>query len=219
MKTAEEIYAEYRIMPSLQLHQLRVAAIAKRICGNLKHSANENEVLLACLFHDMGNIIKSDLRYFSEFVEPEGLEYWQRVKNDFVEKYGSDHHHANVAIAREIGLPARSIELIGNIGFSQLRKVAADDALDRKIVQYADIRVGPHGILSLRERLYEGRERYTETRNGRAYYETDTEFQQLLSAAEELERQVMALSTITAADITDAAIAPSIEQLRERAVA
>ena len=57
----------------------------------------------------MGNIIKSDLTVFPEFREPEGLDYWQNVKDDYVKKYGTDHHAANAIIAREIGLVDRVV--------------------------------------------------------------------------------------------------------------
>ena len=78
-----EIYRKYRIPPQLQLHQLRVASIAKYICDNLKVPVDIEEVVSADLLHDMGNIIKFDLSLFPEYLEPEGLEYWQGVKNDF----------------------------------------------------------------------------------------------------------------------------------------
>src|SRR3989344_8748672 len=103
MKTPREIYSAYKIMPSLQLHQLRVAAVAKLLCEGCTKPINEHDVILACLFHDMGNIIKSELSYFPDFTEPEGVEYWERVKADFVEAYGTDSHTANIAIAKEIG--------------------------------------------------------------------------------------------------------------------
>jgi len=219
MKTLQEIYAEYNVMPSLQLHQLRVAAVAKIICDNLGKSLDERTVVLACLFHDMGNIIKADLVYFPEFVEPKGLEYWERIKAEFVAKYGTNHHAANVAIAREIGLPNASITLIDSISFSQLAEVVADDSYERKVMQYADIRVGPHGVLSLKERLLEGKERYRATRTERPYYETDKELEHLARAAEQLEQQVFAKARITPEGITDKAIESIIEELREYPIA
>jgi len=86
MKSPKEIYREYRLMPSLSLHQLRVAAVAKLICDSFKERIDTNNVVLACLYHDMGNIIKFDLNYFPEFTKPEGLEYWQKIKEDYIKK-------------------------------------------------------------------------------------------------------------------------------------
>ena len=41
-------------MPGLQLHQLRVAAVGKLICEHLKKPVRTKDVVVACLFHDMG---------------------------------------------------------------------------------------------------------------------------------------------------------------------
>src|SRR3989338_9708360 len=126
MKTPSGIYAEYKIMPSLQLHQVRVAAVAQLICDNFQKPVSKNEVILACLFHDMGNIIKSDLTYFPEFIEPEGLTHWQGIKDGYVKRYGVDHHAANATIAREIGLSENACILIDGVGFSKLEDVLND---------------------------------------------------------------------------------------------
>ena len=125
MKTAQEIYEQYKIMPSLQLHQLRVAAVGTLLSSSAKKPVDGHNVILACLFHDMGNIIKSDLKYFPDFCEPEGVAYWEHVKQGYVEKYGSDHHAATVAIVREVGLPPRAVELIEGVGYSKLEAILA----------------------------------------------------------------------------------------------
>ncbi len=215
MKTPAEIYAEYKIMPILQLHQLRVAAVAKLICDSYEKSLDAESVMLACLFHDMGNIIKSDLKYFPDSTEPEGLAHWELVKKEFLKKYGSDHHGATAKIAKEIGLPDRVIELLSNIGYSNIGRIVSSDDLEQKIAEYADTRVGPHGVLSLKGRLAEGKERYQDTRMKRPYYETDEGFEKLAEAAHELERQVFGGATIAPDDITEAVITPDIEKLRE----
>lgn len=219
MRTAQDIYNEYKILPSLQLHQLRVAAVGKTICDASKQSLNAESVILAGLFHDMGNIIKSDLTYFPEFLEPEGFAYWNEVKESFVKKYGVDHHQANTAIAREIGIPAKSVDLIDTIGFSKVTEVVADPSIERKILQYADMRVGPHGILPLRQRLEEGRERYVKTRRPRTYHESGEEFERLSKTATTLEEQLFSDATLTPEDIHDEKIKGMIEELRKLSVA
>src|SRR3989338_7200834 len=125
MKTPREIYAAYNIMPSLQLHQLRVAAVAKLLCEHLKKSVRTKDVVVACLFHDMGNIVKFQLGDIPEFLEPEGLAYWEGVKAEFIEKYGREQHAANETIAREIGLSEDVISCILAINFSKIGEVVA----------------------------------------------------------------------------------------------
>ena len=218
MRTARAIYTDYKIIPSLQLHQLRVAAVAKLMCQGFKKPVDERVVVLACLFHDMGNIIKSDLKYFPEFIEPEGFEHWEKVKREFISKFGPKPHEANVAIAKKIGLPDSSVALIDSISFSKLAEVVADDSHERKIMQYADLRVGPHGILPLTDRIAEGRKRYNTTRTERSYYESDEGFGGLARAAEELEKQVFAGMRLKPEDVTDTSIAQLIEELWEYTV-
>jgi len=223
MKTARQLYTEYKIMPSLQLHQLRVAAVGKLVCDNFTPPAggaiNTHDVTLACLFHDMGNIIKSELSYFPEFLEPQGLVYWQGVKDEYVKKYGADHRAANTAIAQEIGLPQGAYELFAGLGFSKLEKILLDASSEQKICEYADLRVGPHGVLPLIERLLEGRERYLETSKKRLHYASEDSFRKLSESAKKLEEQVLSNTSLAPDDISDAAIQNSIEELQNYSVA
>src|SRR3954471_17109842 len=114
MEKVSEIYSKYKIMPALQQHQLRVAAVAAIICDSLP-GIDKEAVITACLFHDMGNIIKSDLSYFPEFTKPEGIVYWGKVKQDYIRKYGRDEHTATIAIAKEIGLPEKVMNCLDAI--------------------------------------------------------------------------------------------------------
>ena len=219
MKTARQLYTEYKIMPSLQLHQLRVAAVGKLISEAFKGPIRSHDVILACLFHDMGNIIKSDLTYFPEFIEPEGLTHWQGIKDGYVKRYGVDHHAANATIAREIGLSENACILIDGVGFSKLEDVLNDASNERKVCEYADLRVGPHGVLLLIERLLEGRRRYLETNKKRPHYESEESFRKLSESAKKLEEQVLSHTSLAANDISDAAIQNSIEELQNYPVA
>lgn len=203
-------------MPALQLHQLRVAAVGKLICGNVTKPINGRDVILACLFHDMGNIVKFDLAYFPEFSEPKGLQYWKGIQEEYIAKYGSDQHGANEAIAKELGLPERSVTYIKNIRFSKITSALAGTSLERKICQYADLRVGPHGVLSMKERISEGRRRYSKGRNleGVAVLAEEI-FNALLCDARKLEAQIFANVRIKPADVTDDAIEEDVKRLRD----
>lgn len=188
-------------MPALGLHQLRVTAVAKTICDNFSESLNERDVLIACLFHDMGNIIKFDLNYFPEHLDPEGLEYWQSVKNDFLEKYGKDEYHATEAIAKEIGIPERAFSYLSAIGYSNLEDALHDASFERKICAYADMRATPYGVCSIEDRRLEGRKRYA----GRKDKEMSPERLRVLDdALRELERQIFKKAKIKPEDINEA---------------
>ncbi|MEK7133444.1 MAG: HD domain-containing protein [Patescibacteria group bacterium] len=207
MRTPREIYAQYRIMPSLQLHQLRVAAVAKLICDHATTPVNTQDVLLECLFHDIGNIVKFDLAYFPEFVQPEGSAYWESVKADFVKKYGNEQHAANAAIAREIGLSEHIVGMMDMSGFSHIGTIIERGPIELKICQYADLRVGPHGIVSLEERLRDFEKRYSA--------KNDSAYESAAHTGRELEEQVFSRTTIRPEDINDARVTPLIGELRE----
>lgn len=200
-------------MPALQLHQLRVAAAGKLVCDNSHESINERAIVLACLFHDMGNIIKSDLAMFPEFLEPEGHEYWQKVKDGYASKYGTDEHTATAAIARELRLPDGAIRCIEGIGFSKLVVTRDSGAYERKIAEYSDLRVGPRGVLPMRARIEEARKRYVGKHPDMPA--STKKFDGLVAAARDIERQIFVNAAIKPEDITDASIAPLIEQLWE----
>ncbi|HVU75878.1 MAG TPA: HD domain-containing protein, partial [Candidatus Paceibacterota bacterium] len=189
MRTVQDIYDAYRIMPALQLHQLRVAACAQQICDSLTADVAGETVVTACLFHDMANIIKSDLETFPDFLEPEGKAHWQIVKEEFIAKYGSDEHHAAIQICREVGIPEASITIIDHIGFSQMRETARLP-LEIQIGEYCDLRVGPHGVISMQARMDEATARY------RGRYSdiprAQEEYEVLVAAAYQIEQQIFA---------------------------
>lgn len=200
-------------MPNLQLHQLRVAAVGKIVCEHFSGDIDERSVVLACLFHDMGNIIKSDLSVFPEFLEPEGFDHWQRIKEMWITRYGHDEHAATNAIAKEIGLPENVRELIDETRFSRLEAARDGSSFESKILKYADLRAGPFGVLSMTDRLEEGRIRYSkkkgyDTPEGRAQYHRSAK------AAHDIERQLFERCSIRPEDITDESVDPLLGELR-----
>lgn len=210
MANIVDIYKQFKIMPQLQLHQFRVAAVAKQICDNFNHQIDEQSVVAACLLHDMGNIIKFDLTVFPDFTEPEGLDYWQSIKEEYLKKYKTqDEHPATLAIAGEIGVSDRVIELIGSVGFTHGPANAASEDYGRKICAYSDMRVGPHGVLSLEDRLIDGALRYT----GQKFKPGERQ-DEFAIALRKIESQLFLNAAIKPQDISDKSIEPIIESLK-----
>lgn len=209
--TIRDIYKKYQIMPTLQLHQLRVAAVGKIICGSIPDFKDANDVITTCLLHDMGNIIKFDLNYFPEFLQPEGLEYWQQVKDEYVEKYGKDEHHATQEIITELVSSNKVINYANQVGFSKLNETKKDESLAKKICAYSDMRVGPYGVISIQERVDDGRKRY-EGRKDKVI--GSDKFGELASALKEVEKQIFEVVTIRPEDITNELVDKMIEELR-----
>lgn len=214
MRTVIEIYKEYRLMSGLQMHQLRVAAVGA-LLARVTLGIHERDVILTCLFHDMGNIIKSQLDVFPEFLEPEGLAYWQKVKEEYVQKFGDDEHDASVAIARELALPAKVVEMIDTIGFSSISVVAATGSGEMQICEYADMRVGPHGIISLSDRAHDLKKRYSPGWSRDTYVERERSFEEKTTELAAMEKQLFADLKIKPEDINDKLALPIIEELRK----
>lgn len=200
-------------MPGLQIHQLRVTAVGKTICESLTIPIDTDAVVTACLFHDMGNIIKSELALFPEFLGEHDLAYWEAVKKEYMGKYGTNEHHATIEIARELGLTEKVIRLIDGVGFMNTESVRDGASYEQKIIEYSDLRVQPHGVSSLDERLEEGRKRY----EGRGHFDfpdNKNRYGELVAAIHEVERQIFSVSSIQPESITEASVQSAISELK-----
>ncbi|MBI2515240.1 HD domain-containing protein [Candidatus Wolfebacteria bacterium] len=209
-KKSLEIYEHYKIMLSLREHQMKVAAVAQQICKSREEKLNIAEVVSACLIHDMGNIIKFDLNYFPQFLEPQGLKYWNAVKQEFEKKYGKEEHRATLLIAKEIGVSKKTISYLSAIGFSKTTQNLSEKSFEKKICCYADQRVGPFSILSVEERLKEGRERYKDRKDKSI---ASTWFEIRSRDLKQLEEQIFKNSKIQPFDITDDSIKNYLREL------
>jgi hypothetical protein len=200
-----EIYKKYQIPPQLQLHQLRVASIGKYLCDNLKVPVDTKEVVSADLIHDMGNIIKFNLNLFPEYLEPEGFEYWQGVKNDFIEKYGNDEHVSTELIAGEITENKRILEILRHIGASRIDMVNSSNDIAYKIANYADDRISVNGVVSFESLVKERQDRNPNI--------TDSYFVELMEKIDINEKNIQKVCKIDLNDITDETISDIIGEL------
>ncbi len=208
----QKVYDTYRILPSLQLHMLRVASVAKCICESINVKVNTPQIIEACLLHDMGNILKFNMDLFPEFFQPEGKEYWQHIKDDFEHKYGTNEHEATLQIAKEIGVDKRVLELIDVFKFSLAKENYESHDLDRMICTYADMRVKPSGIVSLEERLLDGRKRFKI--NKRHLEENESFFNAMSLYLNNMEKEIFSQTLIQPFDINEKTTTPIIEDLR-----
>lgn len=169
----------------------------------------------------MGNILKFTFpppESLKEFFEEKGVEYWKRIQDDFREKYGEDEEVATMAIVRELDLAPTAIHILNQMGFDNVPRIHTNGPLELKIIEYADQRVGPHGVVSIRERLEEGRRRYA-GRVGHSYAESNDYFDVRVAALEAIEQELFFGSRARPTDIHDSSIAPIIEELWDYAIA
>jgi hypothetical protein len=214
MRNILDIYKEYKIMSNLQEHQFRVAAVGAVICNSLQCSVRREAVVEACLLHDMGNIIKFELGYFPEFLEPEGIAYWKEVQEMYFKKYGRNEHEATKLIAAELGVSQEILELIDSFGYTKVCSNTEVSEFEKKICCYADMRVGPYGVVSIEERNADGKKRYANDFKKLAD-DKRIAFDTCLS---NLEKQIFEQATIKPEEITDESISSYLVGLRDTLV-
>lgn len=210
-----KIYKNYQIMPFLQLHMLRVTAVAKLIAQNMKIPVDETSITCTCLLHDMGNIIKFNLSLFPQALEPEGYAYWKDVQNKYKSKYGNDEHSATYKIAAEIGVSQRVNDLLHKIGFSRSEEIYVSNDFDLKICAYADNRVSPQGIISLDQRLADGQKRFMVNKPNTFDLKF---FQKMQNFSKLVEAQIFEKCKIKPEAISDASVNPLLAQLRRTSI-
>lgn len=203
-----KLYEKYLIMKNLRQHMFRVAGVGRVICKNYRKVLDIESITTACLLHDMGNILKFKLGQFPESLEPEGLNYWEKVKIKFHDKYGDDEHMATQAIAGEIGVSSRVFELLKSVGFSNSEKNYQGDDIEKMICAYADQRVGPFGIISLDDRLLEGRKRF----GGKFDHDN---FMKMVGFLKKMEVKIFEECRLSPKAVDDRLVGKEIEILKE----
>jgi hypothetical protein len=207
-----QIYKDYKITQTLQLHQLRVAAVAQQVCDNLTVSVDTEIVITACLIHDMGNILKFVFTAPDEWFAPEGKVYWQQVQKEMAKKYKTtNEHELSLMIAKELKVKDQVLTCIESIDFGKTLQTVSGPTIEPKICDYADLRVNPYGVVSLDRRLDEGNKRYKKRPN---YWLTDDIRDKIVQACHDNEDYLFSVSKIKPTDITDESVAPIIEQLK-----
>jgi len=207
MPVVSDVYTQYKIMVNLQKHMFRVAGVAALICDHIpeeKHAElkiDRENILRACLLHDMANILKFKLDVFPEFLEPEGVDYWQNVKDGFAKKYGAKVHPATIQIVKELGCSERVVQLIDAVSFNQEKKNFESTDFGVKICAYSDMRVAPMSVVSLAERLDDGHKRYPTTSKA------DERFRYAMNALlKKIEVQIFEKCDISPDDVTENAV-------------
>jgi len=214
MKNIIDIYKEYKIMPNLVMHQIRVSAVAMQICESMDIEVDKESVVRACLLHDMGNIIKFQLDFFPEWNKPDILAYWQGVKEEYILKYGSNEHKASLLIADELGASVKIKDLVYCVDSASVEMIANEDDLNRKICLYADGRVSPFGVVSINERSLEAKKRYEDHPNKfdeerRIFHNTNLNL---------IEKQIFSHTKIKPEDITDDSIKDYLKKLKNYSI-
>ena len=201
-----EIYSQYNIKRDIQEHMFRVAAVASMICDYMHESLDKNKIISVCLLHDMGNLIKDSLNFYPKFFEPEGVEYWKGVREEFVKKYGTNPDQATISIVQELNIEKTAFSLLQKVVLKQLEDFKNLNDWEMMTCKYADVRVSPTGILPFRDRLQEWQ--------GRNPQFTEQYVQNTINLFSKLEKDIFAKCKIKPEDITEEIIQPIVSGLR-----
>jgi len=206
-----DIYGVYHIFAHLQLHQLRVAAVAKLICDHLTPPIDNHAVVEACLLHDMGNILKVDLDepLFPEDFSQEGIACWKVTQEEIRCKYGQNVHIATVNIAKEIGVASTTMYIIDAIGFSHTIETL-QKPLDAQIGCYSDMRVAPDGVESMLNRIDEAKRRYTKKKS----FNDPEFFEKTVRAFQQIEENIFKGCALKPGDLNKLSLMETIEELK-----
>jgi hypothetical protein len=161
--TIHDVYKKYSIPLNLQTHMFRVAAVGSLISNHLNQAIDQEVIVKTLLLHDMGNILKMNFQKL-DFFEPADLsrlDHYLKIKQQFLEKYGPDPDQATLKIIQEITNNQKILYLIKHSHGNHLDDFINSNQWELKICYYADMRIGPFGLISLDERFTDLKKRYS----------------------------------------------------------
>lgn len=207
--TITEIYEKYHNPPHLQMHQLRVAAVATLICQDIPDFPESKETILGCLLHDVGNLIRyKSFPQDEEWVFEKEPNYWENAKQELIDKYGDNEDVAAIQIATELQIPTSAINVIRAIDLtSNIDQITTPGGF---IGNYSDCRVSPSGIVSIKERVSDLIKRYSAD-----FAASQGGVEGTLRYRIDLEERVQVLTSRDLSHICDELAAPVIEKLKK----
>jgi hypothetical protein len=207
----KEVYEKYQTPLNLQEHMLAVARCAAFFKEHWQGVAIDwPTVILSCLLHDLGNIVKFDLSGSTDLFGSGGADFnhLKEVQSAFIEKYGTDDHLATKKILAELHLNGQVITAVQNKSFGNSVAVAQGTDWYTKILAYADLRVTPHGIGTLDDRVADIKARMPK-------YTERPDFPQLINSAYEVEKQIQDALNVPLTQLADGCAQISKEQFLE----
>ncbi len=197
--TIKEVYSHFKINQGLQLHMLRVGAVAKTISDNYGSDIDTQNIVSACLMHDLGNILKFkfDNDDFNSFLEPEGVDFWRKRKVEVELEYGVNEDEVTIKMINELKVDPEISRVVEAGHLEVIGRLIEEKDFSGQVMLYCDMRVGPMSIISLDERLDDIQERYAPHR----FSHEKLDF--LRKHLGKIEDNIFAQSNIKPSDITE----------------
>ena len=158
-KEVQNLIEEFRVPPHVRRHGEQVAKFAVELGEKLISKGEKIDLVLlknAALLHDVLRVVDFKIFHPSKFnpVPPnEDMEFWTSLRKKYV---GLGHEEATARILEERGF-AREAEVIRKHRFIQI--LSGFNTWEEKILYYADKRTKHDKLVTLEERLSDGRER------------------------------------------------------------
>ncbi len=192
MAKIQDIYDHYLVPSNLQKHMLWTAGIGDIITKSWQDSQNKikaQDVITALLVHDLANIVKFDLSFkLATPMDPSrSLNEWRQIQEKFKARYGLKADQANLAAAKELGLSKQIINLLDDHHFKSIPKVIKNQNCGHQITLYADLRIAPTGIVSIKDRVIDLKNRYQAVD---ADWQDETVFKNRLKNCLNLEQEI-----------------------------
>ncbi|MDE1868939.1 MAG: hypothetical protein KGH60_03175 [Candidatus Micrarchaeota archaeon] len=211
----KSIYDRFSVMPNLQEHMFRVAAVGSLICDNWTGpEINSNLIISVLLVHDLGNIVKFRLdtpeseRMIKDF-GGEGTD-WTKVQEDTKKRYGANDHAATRNMVIGLGVSKRFLQLLDGTAklYHSVDEVLRTDDLELKLCCYPDERVGPYGVISAKQRLDDLINRYKDNKEKLETYS------KIAGTVPEFEQQLFRHIRIRPEQINDETVMPYMQKLK-----
>lgn len=167
MIRARDVYDVLGLPTGLRLHLARTVAVVRMMLEDDSPGGLRADAQCAMALHDVGNAVKmsDDPETASRMLqEPEvTLPRWRLYSSFARARYGSDDHAATTAMLTELGVKQHLIELVARKSSKNLHSILETDSTLEMVVLYADMRVGPEGVVSIAERHREATARLAGT--------------------------------------------------------
>lgn len=207
-----EIYKKFGIPPNLEEHMARVFGVVSIIQKHWKGTefVDWNMAKKMALLHDLGNVVKMDNINHPEFLGSEqvNIDYWNNKQKEMIEKYGDDDNEATRKMLLEIGVDAKTADVVFNKRFVNSVHTKNTDDWSLKIMYYADLRAIPFGIGTLKARLDDIQKRYLN-------YVSRPDFEDLVNACNEIEKQIQINLDFSVSEINNDLVNSEIFSNRE----
>lgn len=161
--TIAQIYRKYHINQTLQQHMFNVAAVGLWVVDHWTEAQlDRNLIATSLLLHDIGNLVKFNLKKYADLLgeDRKDVKKWIKLQKKFIKKYGKNAHKAGDKILEELKIGPEVKKITSLLGPAGLLEVSKSHNWHYKIAYYADARVAPHGLVSLKERFDDLHKRY-----------------------------------------------------------